>query len=122
MQTDKNGQPMYVSPEGFKHFFKQFPNAKFEFKVQKISGDQRKGLIAHYKNEVVPQCRIGFRDLGDVMTDDQVDQWLLYHSPIMMNGRRFSDSDVSDGEISDHIDFCIKFAAEHLHIAINKPE
>lgn len=117
MRTNENGKLMIATKGAFDQFFKDNPGSSFTYKIVKVSHDSRKRLFAYYFAEVIPKIIKGFYEHGEILTKKEAVSTMLSISVI-------DKEDIYECnffELKRHIQECIIFAAENLHIVIEEP-
>lgn len=92
-----------------------------------------KSLKAYYFNYVVPTVRVALWEMGDRKTDKQAEVFLRELSPVCWEWEVDTDSgkyygrlrdlvELSDSELSEHIEFIKQMAAENLNVYVDDPK
>lgn len=119
-QTDSDGNFYIPNMEELTAYALKNKQKRFTITLVPCVSESRRGYLQmFYRTEVLPKCLEGFRDIGEILTPDGVEDSLCDVAPTMLNGRRISDNDFTDQDFTDFINDCIKFAAEYLNTVID---
>jgi hypothetical protein len=97
-------------------------------RIQLTLEERKKGRSGpqnrYYFGVVVPIAQAGFRDMGDILSPDQVHEFFKWRFlKVQKNGYEYAKStaDLSTVEFSDYVEQCAKFCAEFLNIEVPLP-
>lgn len=128
MRTDKNGNLYIAGKPAFDQFFKDNPDASFTFKIVRTSPETKKRLIAYFMAEVVPKVTKGYRNIGEILTKQDVIDRLAHVGSARVDMTEDGKTIVKDlfdlnyFELRRHIQEIIIFAAYDLETVIEEPK
>lgn len=132
MYTDGSGKGKVQNRIALEQFLKERPNRNFIHTITEI-GSPSAAQRGYYFVEIVPKIMEAFRDMGEVLTKQQVHERVKMFCPTMflekevmgkfqrVAFRSFTDEDFTTQDMARYIDEAIRFAAETCHIEISEP-
>ena len=111
-----------------KQFGRMNPGKRF--KMVLYSNEKKSSHLGYYFAEIVPKFKQAFRELGEPLSDTEVDQRLRDFSPVLKRQdetgsdviRSLSDDDFSDDDWKEYIEDLKIFGASNFNIVINQKQ
>lgn len=100
-------------------FFRANPGKRVIMTIEAVEPGSTALQQSYYYRYVLPAAVEAMRDLGTRMTEAQADRWLLSEYPGDADGE--TGRELSQGQMSDYLDWLRQYAAENLSIYIEDP-
>lgn len=127
-RSNSKGEMLIYNREEMVRFFQQWPDVKFTMSVKVYAKKTSGAQIGYYKNAVLPALVDGWKVLGEDFTKNQADEEIRKLSPVCQkHDPEHGDivvpvTSLSMSEMSQHIGFCIRTAAQEFGVAIPNPK
>lgn len=128
-KIDDKGSFKYSNIETLKEFFSQNKGSKVAVTFEIVNEDVTPKFLGWFYQVILPQVQQAFKESGDFITIDEVEQKIKELCPIMQELKFYDGKksvifkefkDISNVELRHCIDFIIMAIAENLNYIINE--
>lgn len=127
--NDKGGLVMFMGE--LNAFLKEHKGERIVATFTAAPAGSSEALKGYYFHYVVPMVQHGLKEMGDVKTEQQTEEYLRSISPacidesVMVDGKYFQRvkdiAEMQTKELIEHIEYVRQFAAEWLSVFIDDP-
>ena len=122
--VDKNGR-LLLPMDRINAFMAQSKGKRVIASFEVVEPGSTEAQQAYYYNYIIPTMRLAWLDLGERMTETQVDTKLLCEYPgdaKLIDGEyAIYAAELSQGQMSDFLEWLKQYAAENLNVYIDDP-
>lgn len=116
-----NRDGVLMMPKGaLNQWCKEHIGARVFVRFEAVEPDSCKALEGYYYKVVVPQVRAGLDELGTMMSEKDVRDYLREVSPVTDHGQTEINA-LDKWQLGRHVEFIRQWAAENLYVTIADP-
>lgn len=126
-----NNEGRLMTPPDLREFLTMWKNNRVVVKFEILPDTPSEALKGYYFHYVVPTMKTALWESGQRMNEKECEEWLRRHSPITFfveykngewNGIMKEIAELSNAELSEHIEHIRQMAAEEFSVYIEEPQ
>jgi len=130
-KVDQSGSPKVANMHEMNAFLKKYVGRDFIIKISILPNEQSDAILGYYYNKIVPDYQKIFKEAGEVMTLEAVDEKLREMSPFTVEETEFdgryvkvlkSPRDISVRAMAQHVEYLRRIAAMEYGFEITEPK